>query len=141
TTRAYWRDQPILGVNDGKVMVSANDFLPGSKGCSRTFVGLQYWIINISQMLTGASVEYQVIPPDSSLFSLHPVHSLTSTKTEYIISSFTSGSGLNLYSVTGVPPNVQISQRVLSISTLHAPPPAPQLNAATQIDTADTRVP
>src|SRR3989449_2268368 len=139
-TSGYCPDQPILGVNDDKVMVSANDFLPGSKGCSGTFVGLQYWIFNKSQMLTGASVEYQVIPPDSSLFSLHPVHSLTSTKTEYIISSFTSGSGLNLYSVTGVPPNVQISQRVLSISTLHAPPPAPQLNAATKIDTGDNRV-
>ncbi len=139
-TSGYCPDQPILGVNDDKVMVSANDFLPGSKGCSGTFVGLQYWIFNKSQMLAGASVEYQVIPPDSSLFSLHPVHSLTSTKTEYIISSFTSGSGLNLYSVTGVPPNVQISQRALSISSLHAPPPAPQLNAATKIDTGDNRV-
>src|SRR5256712_4138003 len=139
-TSGYCPDQPILGVNDDKVMVSANDYLPGSKGCSGTFVGLQYWIFNKSQMLTGASVEYQVIPPDSSLFSLHPVHSLTSTKTEYVVSSFASGSGLNLYSITGVPPNVQISQRVLSISTLHAPPPVPQLNAATQIDTGDNRV-
>src|SRR3989441_1795221 len=139
-TSGYCPDQPILGVNDDKVMVSANDFLPGSKGCSGTFVGLQYWIFNKSQMLTGASVEYQVIPPDSSLFSLHPVHSLTSTKTEYIISPFASGSGLNLYSVTGVPPNVQISQRALSISSLNLPPAAPQLNAATKIDTGDNRV-
>src|SRR5712691_1564987 len=139
-TSGYCPDQPILGVNDDKVMVSANDFLPGSKGCSGTFVGLQYWIFNKSQMLTGASVDYQFIPPDSSLFSLHPVHSLTSTKTEYVVNSFASGSGLNLYSITGVPPSVQISQHTLSISTLRLPPAAPQLNAATQIDTGDNRV-
>ena len=139
-TSGYCPDQPILGVNDDKVMVSANDYLPGSKGCSGTFVGLQYWIFNKSQMLTGASVDYQFIPPDNSLFSLHPVHSLSSTKTEYIVSSFTSGTGLNLYSITGVPPSVQISQHTLSISTLRLPPAAPQLNAATQIDTGDNRV-
>jgi len=139
-TSGYCPDQPILGVNDDKVMVSANDYLPGSKGCSGTFVGLQYWIFNKSQMLTGASVDYQFVPPDNSLFSLHPVHSLTSTKTEYVVSSFTSGTGLNLYSITGVPPSVQISQHTLSISTLRLPPAAPQLNVATQIDTGDNRV-
>src|SRR5712691_9902468 len=138
-TSGYCPDQPILGVNDDKVIVSANDFLPGSKGCSGTFVGLQYWIFNKSQMLTGASVVYQVIQPDKNLFSLHPVHSITSTKTEYVVSS-TSGSGLSLYSITGVPPNVTITQQTLSISPLNAPPAAPQLNAATKIDTGDNRV-
>src|SRR5712691_5154482 len=33
-------DQPILGVNDDKVVVSANDFLPGAKGCGGNFVGV-----------------------------------------------------------------------------------------------------
>src|SRR3989454_4940014 len=139
-TSGYCPDQPILGVNDDKVMVSANDFLPGSKGCSGNFVGLQYWIFNKSQMLAGASVVFQVLPPDKNLFSLHPVQSLTSTTTESVVSSSASGTGLILYSVTGVPPNVVITQQTLSISALNLPPAAPQLNAATKIDTGDNRV-
>ncbi|TLX92752.1 MAG: hypothetical protein E6K96_10145 [Thaumarchaeota archaeon] len=141
-TSGYCPDQPILGVNTDKVMVSANDFLPGTKGCSGTFVGLQYWIFNKSEMLTGASVHSQTIPPDKNLFSLHPVHSLTPTETEYVVSSTsTSGPELLLYSITGVPPNpVTITQHTLSISSLNTPPAAPQLNAATKIDTGDNRV-
>src|SRR5207245_1443214 len=110
-TSGYCPDQPILGVNTDKVMVSANDYPPG---CTGTFVGLQYWIFNKSQMLTGASVDYQFISPDKSLFSLHPVHSLTSTKTEYVVSSFTSGTGLDLYSITGVPTSVHIYRHSVS---------------------------
>jgi len=132
-------DQPILGINDDKVVVSSNDFIPGTKGCSGSYVGVQYWIINKSQMLSGGSVQYQFTNPDKSLFSVHPVDSLTSTQTEFMVSS-TSGPGLILYSVSGVPPNAVVLQQSIPISSLNRPPAAPQPNSATTIDTGNNRV-
>jgi len=132
-------DQPILGVNDDKVVLSSNDYLPGKKGCDGDFVGVQYWIIDKAQMLSGASVPFQFTHPDKNLFAVHPVHSLSSTQTEYMVSS-TSGIGLFLYSITGTPPNALVTQQTINIRPLNKPPPALQPSATSTIDTGDNRV-
>lgn len=134
-------DQPIIGVSDDKFAISANDY---TSPCARTsnFVGVQYWILNKSEMLLGSAVNYVVHGPDTTLFSVHPVHSLSATTTQFMVSvGSESQSILQLFSVTGVPPasvNVQVYN--LPISPTKAPPNATQPATNSTVDTGDARV-
>src|SRR5207244_11373147 len=79
---------------------------------------------------------------DPTLFSVHPVQSLRSTDTQFMVST---GSGpastLTLFSVTGVPPGVVlVSQQNFGIRSAAMPPRAPQLGSRSTLDTADNRV-
>ena len=91
-------DQPIIGVNDDKLVIG---------GDVRT--GAKVWVINKSDLLAGvASPRLVSFGPFNGLGSVHPVQSLGSTATEYMVSvnngDFASNSSyVKLFSISGVP--------------------------------------
>ena len=132
----YCPDQPILGVNDDKVAVSFNDFTSGS--CA-SFDGAEYLILNKTNMLSASSAWYSPYGPDSSLASVHPVQSLSSTSTLYMVSS--EYNVMDVFSIDGAPPNAIITtEDNLGISPLSSPPDAPQAGTSSLIATNDNRV-
>ena len=135
-------DQPIIGISNDKFVASANDFT----SCSRTgkLAGAQFWVLNKSEMVAGAAnIDLAFFGPNSTLFSVHPVHSLGSTATEFMVSTG-SGSKVNsveIFSITGVPPGtVAVSMVSLSISPITLPPGGVQPGTSVLVNTGDARV-
>src|SRR5256712_3567690 len=134
-------DQPLLGFSDLVVLISANDFSSCTSG-NPSYLGVQYWVLNKTDLLTGATPRTMSFGPDPTLFSVHPVQSLRSTDTQFMVST---GSGptstRTLFSVTGVPPGVVlVSQQNLGIRSAAVPPSAPQLGSRSTLDTANNRI-
>ncbi len=128
-------DQPIIGISDDKFVVSVNNF----NKITGFFKNAQYWILNKGQMQTCSNVNY-VSKTSNSLFSIHPVQSLTSTTTQYMVNT-QRPSTINLFSITGVPPNtVKVSTNSLSVSSIQNPPGAIQEGTNFMLDTGDTRI-
>ena len=135
-------DQPIIGINDDKFVASANDFT----SCSRSgrFSGAQFWVLSKSEMVAGATkIDLSSFGPNSTLFSVHPVHSLSSTTTEFMVSTRSGSkvSAVQIFSITGVPPGtVAVSMVSLSISTINLPPGGVQPGTSILVNTDDARV-
>src|SRR3989442_1723633 len=134
-------DQPLLGFSDLVVLISANDFSSCTSG-NPSYLGVQYWVLNKTDLLSGALARTMSFGPDPTLFSVHPVQSLLSATTQFMVST---GSGptstLTLYAVTGVPPGlVLVTPQNLGIRATTVPPSAPQLGSRSTLDTADNRV-
>jgi hypothetical protein len=129
-------DRPLLGVSDDKVIISANDF-----STAGPYVGAQYWIFNKNEMLAGASrVDNATLGPFRNQESVYPVQSLSSSTAEYMVSTGafetgTTGSVVQLYTVTGVPPgNVNVTSLNLNLmSSIVSPPAAPQAGTPTTV--------
>src|SRR2546427_7475160 len=134
-------DQPLLGFSDLVVIISANDF-SSCTGGNPSYLGVQYWVLNKTDLLSGATPRTMSFGPDPTLFSVHPVQSLRSTDTQFMVST---GSGptstLTLFSITGVPPGLAlVTQQNFGIRSVAIPPRAPQLGSRSTLDTADNRV-
>src|SRR2546426_5537762 len=134
-------DQPLLGFSDLVVLISANDFSSCTSG-NPSYLGVQYWVLNKTDLLSGAAARTMSFGPDPTLFSVQPVQSLRPTNTQFMVSM---GSGptstLTLFSVTGVPPGVVlVTQQNFGIRSAGIPPRAPQLGTRSTLDTADNRV-
>ena len=134
-------DQPLLGFTDLVVVVSANDFSSCTSG-NPLYLGVQYWVLNKTDLVSGAPARTMSFGPDPTLFSVHPVQSLGSTDTQFMVST---GSGptstLTLFTVIGVPPGlVLVSKLNLGIRSTAVPPSAPQRGSKSTLDTADNRV-
>ncbi len=134
-------DQPIIGVSDDKFVASANDFFVHS------FVGAQYWVLNKSQMLTGSPVSFVTSGANSGFFSIHPVQSLSSTTTQYMVGNIVikkslATTAVEFFSVTGVPgvSTVTASTTTLTVSALSIPPGAVQPGTTSTLNTGDFRV-
>jgi hypothetical protein len=134
-------DQPIIGISDDKFVASANDFR------STSFVGAKYWVLNKAQMLAGSSVSTFSSSVNSGFFSMHPVQSLSSTTTQYMVGNIVSGgtlstSAMELFSITGIPgvSTVATSTTALSVSSLTIPPNGVEPGTSSTIDTSDIRV-
>ncbi len=134
-------DQPIIGVSDDEFVASANDFF------SHSFVGAQFWVLNKSEMLTGSVVSFVSSGANGGFFSIHPVQSLSSTKTQYMVGNIVSRKALatnsvQLFSVAGVPgvSTVTVNTTVLTVSPLGIPPGGVQPGTASTINTGDFRV-
>ena len=140
TASASCADQPLLGVSDDKVILSANDFSSCTTD-NAPFVGVEYWIINKGDLVTGATPRFQRFGPDSSIFSLQPADGIGST-TAYLASA---GSGpantLTVRAVSGVPPApLSIVTRDLSIRPTVQPPGASQPDTILLLDASDARI-
>src|SRR6266566_3393325 len=123
-------DQPILGINNDKVSLSDNSF------CGNILLGAHFWILNKTEVLSGASSLHMAsIGPLANTESVHPVQSLSSTNTEYMVSTGaedlgTSGNIVALYSVTGAPPG-QVTYHIANLtlnSFISGPPGALEAN-------------
>jgi hypothetical protein len=136
-------DQPIIGINDDKFAVSVNDF--ANSDCSGAFTGVQYYIVDKGDLVNGVASPRSILSqPDTSVASLHPVQSLSSTSTLFMVddNSFIIGGGtiLRLYSFTGTVPNVAKNVVSLNIQKTNVPPGALQPGTTTTLDTGDDRV-
>lgn len=135
----YSPDQPILGVSDDKVALSVNDFDSLSH-----FVQSQFDILNKSDLLVGASTVHGTLFTETD-FSIHPVQSMSSTSTLYMVNTDSANSIVKLWSVTGVPTALNSiiatpSTVNLSIGSIVSPPKAVQPGTSAQIDTGGTRI-
>jgi len=134
-------DQPILGVNDDKVVLSVNDFN------STIMIGAQYWVLNKGEMMAGLSpIDSAPFGPFATQASVHPVQSLSSTTTEYMVSTggetVNMTKTVNLFSITGTPPNKVTVSSPLSITVSAFPKPigGAQPGTIALVDTNDKRV-
>ncbi len=131
-------DQPIIGSSDDKIIVSANVF----SSFTQQFLHTQYWVLNKSDMMACSPASF-VSKTSTSFFSIHPVRSLTSTETGYMVSTANrvAGSIIAVFSVNGVPPNpVSVSITRLPVSSISDPPSATQPGTILALDTGDSRV-
>jgi hypothetical protein len=130
-------DQPYLGVNNDKVVVSANLF--DNLG---VYYGAQYWVINKQQMLSGSSsVDYAISNIDATVASIRPAIHLSSTNTFYMATTQTLYSNIiHVYSITGMPPSITVNKYNFNVKTINTPPPAPQLGSSNKLDTVDERI-
>jgi dockerin type I repeat protein len=114
-------DQPLLGVSSDKVVVSANIFQQNPV----TFLGAQWWVFNKSDLEAwAASPGLWSSNRNPTLSSVYPVQSLSASNTEFMVSTnssetgATSANSVQIFSVTGLPPNVTTSSPVmLSLQT------------------------
>lgn len=143
-------DQPLIGVSDDKFTVSANDYVGlylGTGSGHEVFEGAQYWVLNKSELLAGAStIDYDSIGPDINLQSVYPAQSLSPTTTQYMVTVGASDTGFSstsvkLISITGVPPStVTVTLVLLPIATASIPPNAVQPGTNINVTTNDQRV-
>src|SRR2546426_556052 len=134
-------DQPLLGFSDLVVLISANDFSSCTSG-NPSYLGVQYWVLNKTDLLSGATPRTMSFGPDPTLFSVHPVQSLRSTDTQFMVSTGRGPtSPLPLFPVPGAPPGVVlVTQQNLGTRPAAIPPRAPQLGSRPPLDTANNRV-
>jgi hypothetical protein len=121
-------------------------------GGGTAFSGVQYWIFNKSQLVSGASsVNSTTFGPDPTMVSLHPAQHLTTTAVFYMITNCLGAcvssffrfptSSARLVSVSGVPPGVvSITSNTFAINTNTMPPNAQQPGTSTLLTTNDYRV-
>lgn len=141
----YCADQPTLGVSDNLVVISVNDFSPCPVGSSSGFVGVQFWDINKAQLISGGTWFYCYLNPITSVFSLFPAQSISSTTTQYLVAQWSNAGRSEVWTLSGNPPSASgcPSYSYSSINTggyTTPPPKAPQLGSPYLIDTGDNRV-
>jgi hypothetical protein len=98
-------DQPRLGTSDRIVVLSA-DVFDNCDSAFATSLGAEVWAIAKQQLLGGAaSADYTTYGPTPAYSSLTPVHSLSATATQYLVSVDEPGSDVvHLLALAAVPP-------------------------------------
>jgi hypothetical protein len=140
-------DQPFIGTSNDKFGIAGNDF----SSLTGTYVGVQYWIMNKSELVAGSStVHFLASTPDTSMVTLRPVRHLTSTSQFYLVTNcigscvsdrLTTTNTVELLTVNGVPPGtVSVAIQIFSISTSSSPPNAIQPGTRTLLVTNDNRI-
>lgn len=134
-------DYPTIGLNDDKFAISANLF---GSNCNGSYNGVQYYIINKSYMIGSTTTPvYSRSSPNTSIFSLQPVQSLSSTSTLFMVTvSDDLSNHATVYSFSNPPSfsNVPTSIVNYPIFTTHIPPDALQRGSSNLVDTGDARV-
>ena len=139
------QDQPKLGFDAAVVVLSWNDF----SGSPQAFSGQETWVLNESELLTGATVSEQFFRPDTTRFDVVPAISLTSSSTAYAAyndscTSTTSCTAvvaaIGVVALTGTPPSaVTWTESDPAITPTTQPPAADQPGAPASIATTDDR--
>jgi hypothetical protein len=140
-------DQPYIGANDDKFVISANDYNSGGTA----FLGVQYWVLNKAELVSGAAtVHFATSSPDTTMFTLRPVRHLTSTTTFYMVTDClgtcvtdlqSTTSSAELIAITGVPPaTITPTKHTFTITTSTQPPNAAQAGTSTLLTTNDNRI-
>lgn len=134
-------DYPSIGLNDDKFAMSANLF---TLNCNGNYAGVQYYILNKSYLTGGTTtLVYSRSLPNTSIFSLEPVQTLSSSTTLFMV---TVGDDLSnratVYSFSNPPSSSNAPTGVVnySIHTTHIPPNAIQRGTSNQVDTGDARI-
>jgi hypothetical protein len=143
-------DQPKIGFNSDKVVIAWDDYA----NAGSNFSGQETWILQLSQMLTGNTINIEYFAPDVTLFSVVPVLSLTATSTEYLAynntcsgfdgfgtgSCTTGSSSFGLVAITGTPAQSDVAWNEAdpALGETSNPPSAAQPGGS-PIDTNDDR--
>ncbi len=129
-------DRPILGVSNNVLAIGANVFKK-----SGLFVGGEFWIVNKADTVAGSAAAFAKFGPKSTWFSIHPVHSLTSESSQFMVMHVPGTDSLSLFSVTGTPPStVSFAATSIVIAHVTTSPAARQPGTTKKLDTGDTRV-
>jgi hypothetical protein len=128
-------DQPKLGVNDDKVVLSWNNFRS-----DRSFGGSETLVLQKSALLSGGSLAGTAFGPDATLAGIVSSQSLTGTTTEWLSSNKRNGR-LAVIAVNGTPAqgNVTWTEYDLTIFSTATPPSAEQPSGP-PIETNDDRL-
>lgn len=136
-------DQQSIATNNLNLGISANLF---SSNCSGTFNGVQYDIIDKSDLVNGAMSPrvFQSIP-STALFSLKPVQSLSSNnQMVFATVGWNNAGAVTLYIFSGTPsqfPGVTVSIVNSAFSPASSvPPAAAQPGTTVTLDTGDSRL-
>jgi len=143
-------DQPKIGVNADKVVISWNDY----NNAGTTFSGQETWVEQKSDLLAGGNVHYFSFFPDLTRFDVVPTISLTNTSTEYLTydntcpASASTGSGsctagvasLGVVAITGTPDDTVAWNETDPAMSSTSDPPAAAQPSGPSIDTGDDRV-
>jgi hypothetical protein len=123
TSNRELHDQPKIGVNDDKVVISWNDFCCG---LIPLFIGAETWILQKSSMLAGTSANGVATGPTLTQSSPVPAQSLSATTTEYV--SYNGGSYTGVLAINGTPDqgNVTITDTHVGMPSTSQPPNALQ---------------
>jgi len=130
-------DQPFIGTNDDKFVISVNAFT------THAFVGALFWVFNKAELVNGAAtVDFVAVSPNPALFSAHPARHLTTTSVFYLASvAFGSANSATLLAVTGVPPGpISVTSNNVAVNPISNPPKATQATTGTKLNTNDDRV-
>jgi hypothetical protein len=130
-------DQPFIGTNDDKFVISVNAFT------SHGFAGALFWVFNKAQLVRGtAAADFVAVGPNPALFSAHPARHLTSTNIFYLASvAFGSANSATMLAVAGVPPGpVSVTSNNVGVTPISNPPRATQATTGTKLVTNDDRV-
>ncbi|HEV7677192.1 MAG TPA: IPT/TIG domain-containing protein [Candidatus Dormibacteraeota bacterium] len=158
STKQTLMDQPQLGMNSDKIVISANDF-DYSTGPSPDPVGelVVFSRAEIDAATSPASINtttkmFPVNPYDNlDVVGYAPVLSRTATTTEYVAANFFSHGNrpqwLTVFALDGVPPstltytqhNIVICATCGNGNATGQPPPIPQPGTGTMIDAGDDR--
>ncbi len=139
-------DQPMTGVSSSLVVISWNDFSYGG----RTFTGQETWVLQKSDLTSGAAVQGVHWGPDGTRFRLVPAVSIGTAPTEYLVYNnadplaLVENQGtptLGVVAVNGTPAqgNVTFTEWDPPIAATGVPPSAQQ-PGPNVIDTGDDRL-
>src|SRR3989475_8595958 len=121
-------DQPYIGYSSNKFLIAVNDF----DTTSGFFIGVQYWILNKAEMLSGCTVPTpcpggrnidavtNVVTPGNNHWAIRPAQHLSTTSTAYMAENCLTvtpavltntcptapagSGGINVFTITGTPP-------------------------------------
>jgi hypothetical protein len=151
-------DQPWIGYSDDKFLIAANDFAFDPTFTAGAYVGAEYWILNKAQMMAGAfSVNLQTNSPSSSDYRIDPMQQLSSGTTAYMVENCltltpvvltndcpatftTTDGGINVFTVTGLPPTATVTMTTVAIAQTGFPNPADQPGHPATLNTNDNRI-
>jgi hypothetical protein len=149
-------DQPYIGYNDDKFLITANDFVIDFTTGTGPFIGVQVWILNKGEMLAGnrfidlvtndaSSTLTTPIPVSltNTNFAIRPAQHLSFTPIAYMAencqpavgviifgicaTSPSTGAGINVYTISGTPPGpVAVAVNTVPIAPPGFPPNADQ---------------
>jgi hypothetical protein len=147
THSAVVTDQPMIGVDSDKVVVSWNDF-SGSPPATPTFTGQETYVLQKSDLLNHVAPAAAIFGPDTTRFRIMPALTLTAgTSTEWLAyneAHCVSGCGpgitaLGVVAITGTPSagNVAWTEADPTFAETNRPPAPRQpggVAVTTQID-------
>ncbi len=147
-------DQPYIGYSDDKFLITANDFVIDFTTGTGPFIGVQVWILNKGEMLSGnrfidlvtndaSSTLTTPSPLPNTNFAIRPAQHLSSTTIAYMAencepaavvaiigactTSPSTGAGINVYTISGIPPGpVAVAVNTVPIAPPGFPPNADQ---------------
>jgi hypothetical protein len=139
-------DQPKLGVNSDKIVLSWADF---ANSCVQLFCGQETWVIEKSQAIGGTSPTYAAFAPDIFRFGMVPSQELTDSSVEYVVYNNADPfleqnqrfPTVGIYAISGTPlqGNVSAIETVPSMKSTSFPPDAAQPGSGPRIATNDDR--